>query len=915
MIFVADPDNLDRFEVAVDPLGEKISIRGLGTPRVDISLTGDTNGTTIFGDASANFTASGVVIGDTLAIISADVGDIIGHYTVTGTVTTTGIDVDQTIIINAPPDNLTYKIAEPDPTSTTVETPTDGASLQSVYSFLKEEWRSLSAGLGLAEDLIQFTFPLESITREQFEIGGTTHNDWDWFDDTTRNLIRTGGWQKRNSTGDIKQDYSGVITLGSLDTDTVVYFQQHATTIDPIDFVLTGPVNQAINTFDEITGPDTGTGFAITTSNTIARNDGGNWFTDGYRAGGQITIRLAEDSGNDGTFTIATVDNTTDGDLVVTGTPLTNNAADTTLIAAVNKRSFLKLFARKKARSYEQSAIADIGVTALETIVNRYPLTHAVDPAIVLDDGQIAGDPAVAQQVFQGVEDHSNATNGSTVDNSDGTFDFTSAAISPAWNDGILQVGDSIEITAGLTAGDNGFYEIAAIVDADTITCFQEPTNTTDIGTNSSVTFQVRTGTRDSGLANATTANVDSSTGTLTSAGATFDADDGLGSRTVLAGDMVTITAGDATVIGSYKVVSVDSATVLTLNTSDQIFAGETNQTYIVRRPGMHLQKKSVTATSVTQSDISFVDGDPDQIHRVAGSWVTDGYVHGMAVTVVDASDAVNNGTFIVDTVTALDLTFIASETLTAAGAGPSITVTGEVGFVRTLNSVDFPFSWRLLSNGATLGQAFQFIQRVLRRGRAGDANTALDEDIDEANAVQRGDVGDLLMSFASPTGTALNMTIDDVSVSELNNITEQDLSGDNRNFAFLAGITITLNANITDDIPSNGGTNKIVVFFTDPDLVADNGDEFGSNGAIIVQDNTSTDMSAGDQSSTPLQFTFDYDNNAQGGRAPATDANITIVCIGEETAQYAQVTGVIQRQNDNTFALVAALERNFSNP
>ena len=913
MIFVSDPDNLDRFEVAVDPLGEKLSIRGLGTPRVDLSLTGDTVGTTIFGDSDANFTASGVVNGDILSVISADTGDIIGHYTVTGTVTTTGIDVDQSIVLNDPRDNLTYKIAEPDPTSTSVETPTDGASLQAVYSFLKEEWRVLSAGLGQAQDLIQFTFPLESITREQFEIGGTTHEDWDWFDDTTRNLIRTGGWQKLNNAGDIKQDYSGVITLGSLDSDTVVYFQQHAITIDPIDFVLTGAVNQAINTFDEVTGPDTGTGFAITANNTIARNDGGNWFTDGYRAGGQITIRLAEDSGNDGTFTISTVDNTTDGDLVVTGTPLTNNAADTAMIAAVNKRSFLKLFARKKARSYEESAIAAIGVATLETIVNRFPLTHAVDPAIVLEDGQMDGDPATAQQPFQAVEAHSNDTNGSTVDNSDGTFNFTSVSIAPAWNDGILQIGDAIEITAGLSVGSTGFYEIAAIVDADTITCFQEPLNAVDIGTNSSVTFQVRTGTRDSGLTNATLANVDSATGTLTSAGATFDADDGLGSRLVVAGDMVTVTAGDTAVIGTYKVISVDSATVLTLNTADQIFAGETNQTYIVRRPGMHLQKKSVTASSVTQSDISFADADPDTITRVAGDWVADGYVHGMAVTVVGSPS--NSSTFIVDTVGVTVLTLIASETLVAEGTGASITVTGEVGFVRTLNNVDFPFNWRLLSNGATLAQAFQFIQRELRRGRAGDANTNIDEDIDEASPIQRGDVGDLLMVFASPTGTALNMTIDDVSAAEFNNLTEQDLSGDNRNFAFLAGVTITLNSNITDDIPANGGTNKIVVFFTDPDLSPDNGDEFGSNGAIIVQDDALADMDASDQSATPLQFTFDYDNNVQGGRGSGTDANVTIVVIGEEFAQYAQVTGVIQRQNDNVFALVAALERNFSNP
>ena len=913
MVFVTDPDNLDRFDVAVDPLGERISIRGLGTERVGAGEGGNAIGTNLFGDGLANFTASGVAVNDILSLISSTTGGVIGHYTVSGTITATGVGVFGDITLG---DDITYKIAEPTAAGGVPESAADGVTLQALYSFLKEEWRDLAPGLGMAEDLIQFTFPVESITSEQFEIGGPTHSNWDFFDDTTKNLIRTGGWQKLDSTGNVIQDYAGIITLGSLDSDTVVYFQQHTTTADPLDFVLTGAVNQAINTFDELTGPDGGTGFAITGNDTITRNDGGNWFTDGYRVGGRITIRAAEDSGNNATFTILTVANSVDGALVVVGSGLTNNADDNTLIAAVNKRTALTLFARKKARSYVQSAIADIGVTSLVTIVNRFPVTHAVDAAIALDDGQLAGDPVAANALFQNVEDHSTNTNGATADNGDGTFSFSSAGVSPAWNDGILQVGDSVEITAGPASDLLGFYEIAEIVDADTVTLFQEPTNTVDMGTESSVTFQARTGTRDQGAADATLANVDGDTGTLVSASRTFDADGGLGSRIVSVGDMVTILSpSTAGVIGTYK-VTVVATNQLTLNTTDQNLTAETNQTYIVRRPGMHLQKTSVTATQVALSTISFQDADPDTITRGSGDFTADGFVHGMSITVAGAANAANNGTFIVDTPGTTVMTLIASETLTTEGTGAAVTIDGEVGFVRTLNQVDFPFNWRLFSNGATLAQAFQFIQREMRRGRAGDTNTAIDEDIDEASATTRGDVGALLMSFASPTGTALNMTIDDIDAGEFNNLTEQDLSGDNRNFAFLAGVTITLNSNITDDTPGgNGGTNKIVVFFTDPAGSPSDGDEFGSNGALIVQDNASADMQAVDSSTSPLSFTFDYDNNVQGGRPAATDANVTIVCIGESSAQYAQVTGVIQRQNNNTFALVAALERNFSNP
>jgi hypothetical protein len=425
MVFVTDPDNVDRFQVAVDPLGERISVRGLGTTRVHLATTGNTNGTFTFGDSNASFVASGVAIGDTLAIISSDVANVVGHYTVTGTVTATGIEVDQTIPDNGTA-NLTYRIALPDTTGQVSETAADGISLQALYSFLKEEWRDLSAGLGNAVDLIQFTFPLESITREQFEIGGTTHSDWDFFDNTTRNLLRTGGWQVLDNTGFILQDYTGVLTLGSLDTDTAVYYQQHTTTNDPDDFVLTGPVNQAVNTFLQNVGPDTGSGFTISGSEAIKRNEGGNWADDGYVVGGLVTIRTAEDSANDNTYTITSVEDLVDGNLTVaTGTlgELTNNAADTTLQAAVNKRQYLKLFARKKARSYEQQDNTDIGVTTLETIVNRFPLSHATDPAITLDDGEMTGDEVNTN--FQTVESHTTGSDGVTSSDGDGTFDFT----------------------------------------------------------------------------------------------------------------------------------------------------------------------------------------------------------------------------------------------------------------------------------------------------------------------------------------------------------------------------------------------------------------------------------------------------------------------------------------------------------
>ncbi len=909
MTKVVDPDNTDRFEVCLSPEEQTISLRGLGTERHAVDQTGDSDGTTTFTDAGANFTTDGVVQGDILTIISDPAGDggIIGHYEVQSVGTTTMV-VDRAIGASTAAD-LTYKVNAPAAQDQTTETLADGITWQALHTFLKEEWRTLSAGLGNALDLNGFDSPTESITSEQFELGGggLNHGAWAFAEGfatasgvpQTRELLRTGGWTEKDANDNILKEFVGVVTtLNGIPATAQAYYQQHAADIDPVNFVLTGPVDQGVCIFKEVTGPDTGTGFAITTNNTITRNDGGNWFADGYRVGGKITIRAAEDAGNNGTFVLTTVDNSVDGTVVVSGTPLTNNAADTTMIAAVNARSFLRLKSRPKGRVYAETDLAGAGITGdMVTRVEKFTLVAGADPAIVLDDGQMAGDPAAAQVPFTGTENHATNTNGATVGNGDGTFDFTSATVSPAFNDGVLAVGDSLQITTG-SAGIQGFYEIAAIVDADTIRCFDEPLKGVTPN-ESTLTFQTRTRVLDTGLANATLADVDGDTGTLTSATATFDADNGLGDRTVSAGDMVEITAGGASVIGIYKVISRDSATQLTLNTSDQIFAGETNQTYRVLRPGMYLQRKSVTATS-SAGDHAFNDANPDTITRGSGSFITDGFTPGMAVTVTNADITANNGTRIVDTVAALTMTFIAEESFTADASDTNAVVTGEAGFVRTLNAVDYPFNWRLFGNGGSLAQVAQKIARELRRTT----------DIDLSNGTARGDISDLLMSFVFPNGTGLNIFVDDLAAADKNNATFEDISGDARNFAFLSGIIITLNPNITDDASA-----KVTVYFKDPDGTPASGDEYGTNGAIKVKDDLGVDMEDVTPLTSPLNFTFDYTNNNQGGRTPDTDAEIEIVVRGTDKAANARVSGTITKQNSNPFALSAALERNFLNP
>ena len=92
-----------------------------------------------------------------------------------------------------------------------------GVTLQCLYSYLKQLWRSQI-------EYLRFPFPMEPITSEQFEL----INGWDFANSLTRRLIRDGGWVLRGDDGAVKEMYCNITTLGQIDnpaTDTV-YYQQ-----------------------------------------------------------------------------------------------------------------------------------------------------------------------------------------------------------------------------------------------------------------------------------------------------------------------------------------------------------------------------------------------------------------------------------------------------------------------------------------------------------------------------------------------------------------------------------------------------------------------------------------------------------------------------------------------------------------
>jgi len=89
----------------------------------------------------------------------------------------------------------------------------------------------------------------------------------------------------------------------------------------------------------------------------------------------------------------------------------------------------------------------------------------------------------------------------------------------------------------------------------------------------------------------------------------------------------------------------------------------------------------------------------------------------------------------------------------------------------------------------------------------------------------------------------------------------------------------------------------------------------FGSPDSIIVQDTASANISGSISGNSSIAFDFDYDGNQQGGRTAGTDASVTLVAIGLNTAKPVSATGTITRTTGINLSLVAALELNYSNP
>jgi len=125
----------------------------------------------------------------------------------------------------------------------------DGATLQAVYSKLVDLWT-----LSTYQDS---PFPMYAIDAlsGQFQIGtdGATYSGWNWKNDTTRNMLRDGGWAEFNAAGVKTAEYCGFLGLGSITPTSTVQPYYHLASADaPTNFPFTDQFNVGIKVYDNV---------------------------------------------------------------------------------------------------------------------------------------------------------------------------------------------------------------------------------------------------------------------------------------------------------------------------------------------------------------------------------------------------------------------------------------------------------------------------------------------------------------------------------------------------------------------------------------------------------------------------------------------------------------------------------------
>jgi len=124
----------------------------------------------------------------------------------------------------------------------------DGVTWQALYSKLVDLWATSTY-----QDSPFPAYAIDALSG-QFQIGtdGSTYSGWSFDTDTTRNMLRDGGWSEYSAAGALTQQFAGFIGLGSINTGAQPYYQLTSTAA-PTNFPFDDQFNVGIKVFGDST--------------------------------------------------------------------------------------------------------------------------------------------------------------------------------------------------------------------------------------------------------------------------------------------------------------------------------------------------------------------------------------------------------------------------------------------------------------------------------------------------------------------------------------------------------------------------------------------------------------------------------------------------------------------------------------
>lgn len=209
-----------------------------------------------------------------------------------------------------------------------------------------------------------------------------------------------------------------------------------------------------------------------------------------------------------------------------------------------------------------------------------------------------------------------------------------------------------------------------------------------------------------------------------------------------------------------------------------------------------------------------------------------------------------------------------------------------------------YPFRVKIdnTTANATLEQIYTKVQYLLRQN----------SDIDTGAGTVTGKTANSLCYFVGDTlYTTTGVFIDGVIADDLNRVVFLDQNDVERTYAYTAAGTLNFSSNLT-----TGGAGYYRMYFTNDDAGANAGNDYGTSGAITVDDATATDI-AGTISGSSISFTYDYDSNVQRGTgSDGDDAPVTVIAGNPGYAKPVVATGTISRSKGISISLSAETDR-----